>query len=74
MPLLSRGGFLTYVILKFIPVSGISWVLLEFGNAIGFVLGPEIVPNPPEDSINNGTSGEVVKMRQDIMNLMYLRE
>ncbi len=64
-------------------------MLLELGNALGYLVGPLIVPDPPlgvmdghgtSTTTSNNTLEEAkayVKrqdMREDIMHLMYLRK
>ena len=66
---------------------GLSWVMLEFGNAFGFLIGPLLVPNPPRhndtdidtavtinDTGYDSFSGDRIDMRYDMMKLMYFRE
>ena len=57
--------------------------MLELGNALGFLIGPLLVPNPPEAKIwindSNAWSPKEeqmnsVTMRKDIMLLMYSRK
>ena len=57
--------------------------MLELGNALGFLIGPLLVPNPPETKIwINGSNAwspkeeqmNSVTMRKDIMLLMYSRK
>ena len=58
--------------------TGISWFFLEFGNALGFLIGPLVVRDPP----NNITSGNVTHLmnvtenqegiKSDVLNLMYI--
>lgn len=56
---------------------GLSWVMLELGNAVGFLLGPLLVPDPPAQPWPNATQqeyhGSRMQMREDIMILMYTR-
>lgn len=63
--------------------TGLSWVFLDLGNAIGILLGPLLVPDPPPSVgnshiwIHNGSfNGEPVDpdmlaMRQSIMRVIY---
>ena len=66
---------------------GLSWVMLEFGNAFGFLIGPLLVPNPPrqngteintavtiDDTEFDAFSGDRIDMRYDMMKLMYFRK
>ena len=69
-------------------IKGISWVMLELGNALGFLIGPLLVPNPPEttniwknqtNTISNRSFSkhpkvDTMTMREDIMLLMYSRK
>ena len=54
--------------------------MLELGNALGFLIGPLFVPNPPETKTwgNETTSKQeqidTITMREDIMLLMYSRK
>ena len=54
--------------------------MLELGNALGFLIGPLFVPNPPETKTwdNETTSKQEqidrITMREDIMLLMYSRK
>ncbi len=79
---------LQYIYIYILP-SGLSWVLLELGNALGYLVGPLIVPDPPlgvmdghgaSTATSNNTHNEAEayvkrqEMRVDIMHLMYLRK
>lgn len=69
-------------------IKGISWVMLELGNALGFLIGPLLVPNPPETtniwknqtntistrSFSKHPEVDAIAMREDIMLLMYSRK
>lgn len=49
--------------------------MLELGNALGFLLGPLLVPNPPSD-VNKDLDTQNLdrqQMREDLMLLMYSR-
>ena len=62
--------------------------MLELGNALGFLIGPLLVPNPPEttniwknqtNTISNRSFSkhpevDTMTMREDIMLLMYSRK
>ena len=60
--------------------------MLELGNALGFLIGPLMVPNPPETKVwkndNSSTLNvsssskqiDAMTMREDIMLLMYSRK
>ena len=62
--------------------------MLELGNALGFLIGPLLVPNPPEttniwknqtNTISNRSFSkypevDTITMREDIMLLMYSRK
>ena len=57
--------------------------MLELGNALGFLVGPLLVPNPPETKVWSNDSStwspkqlqmNSVTMRKDIMLLMYSRK
>lgn len=60
--------------------------MLELGNALGFLMGPLIVPDPPPHNYTSGLESNYQNqslhlekhmdrylMREDIMYLMYLR-
>jgi hypothetical protein len=34
-------------------ITGLSWVMLELGNALGFLVGPILIPNPPSKTTKN---------------------
>ena len=55
--------------------TGLSWLMLESGNALGFIIGPLMVhsPNINETEVSNVTHAkEVSRIKYEVMNFMFL--